>query len=63
MPLRSTKAAVVAEAFLQNWVYAYGIPKFVLIDNAPQFTAKIFEYVATVLGIDQLRKMYFASAV
>lgn len=55
VPMRSTKTAAVAEAFLQNWVYAYGIPKYILTDNGPQFTSKLFEYVSVVLGIDHLR--------
>ena len=49
--LRTTTAAVVANAFLDNWVYVYGAPQYVLTDNGPQFAAKFFDSVCALLGI------------
>jgi hypothetical protein len=51
VPLRTTTALVVAKAFCTHWVYAYGIPKFLLSDNGTQFTSKFFLEVCRELGI------------
>ena len=51
VPLGSTKAPAVAQAFLENWVYVYGAPNFLLTDNGPQFVAKFFEAVCALLGV------------
>ena len=50
IPLRTTTAPVVAAAFLDYWVYAYGAPLYVLTDNGKQFTAKFFDAVCSMLG-------------
>ena len=49
--LRNTKAVTVATVFLDLRVYAYGAPSYVLTDNGPQFAAKLFEAVCTMIGI------------
>ena len=51
IPLRTTTASVVANAFLDNWVYVYGVPRYVLTDNGPQFAAKFFDAVCALLGV------------
>ena len=51
IPLRTAQAPQVAQAFLDSWVYPYGMPDTVLTDNGPQFTAKFFESVCGLLGI------------
>ena len=51
VPLRNTKAVTVATVFLYLWAYAYGVPSYVLTDNGPQFAAKFFEAVCTMIGI------------
>ncbi|CDF32918.1 unnamed protein product [Chondrus crispus] len=51
IPLRTTTASVVANAFLDNWVYVYGAPRYVLTDNGPQFAAKFFDAVCALLGV------------
>jgi len=51
IPLRSTTAPVVAEAFLNNWVIPYGLPRILLTDNGPQFVSKFFEFLCTALGM------------
>lgn len=53
-PLVSTTAPAVANAFVENWVIPYGIPKFVLSDNGPQFVAKFFEAICVLLGLKHL---------
>ena len=49
--LRTTTASVVPNAFLDNWVYVYGAPRYVLTDNSPQFAAKFFDAVCALLGV------------
>ena len=51
IPLRTTTASVVANAFLDNWVYVYGATRYVLTDNGPQFAAKFFDAVCALLGV------------
>ena len=51
IPLRTTTASVVANAFLDNWVYVSGAPRYVLTDNGPQFAAKFFDAVCALLGL------------
>ena len=51
IPLRTTTASVVANAFLDSWVYVYGAPRYVLTDNGPQFAAKLFDAVWALLGV------------
>jgi transposase InsO family protein len=42
VPLRSISAFTVARAFCEQWLFVYGAPRYVLIDNGPQFTAMFF---------------------
>ena len=49
--LRNTKAVTVVTIFLDLWAYAYGAPSYVLTDNSPQFAAKFFEAICTMIGI------------
>ena len=50
IPLRTTQAHQVAQAFLDAWVYPCGMPNILLTDNGPQFTAKFFDAVCGLLG-------------
>ncbi len=52
--LSSTEAYDVARAFLQTWIFAYGIPKSVLTDNGHQFTAKFLLEVYRILGVQEV---------
>jgi RNase H-like domain found in reverse transcriptase/Reverse transcriptase (RNA-dependent DNA polymerase)/Integrase zinc binding domain/Integrase core domain/Chromo (CHRromatin Organisation MOdifier) domain/Retroviral aspartyl protease len=54
VPLRTTTALVVAQAFCDHWVFVYGPPVSLLTDNGPQFTAKFFQAVCAELGIKKL---------
>ena len=51
IPLWTTTASVVANAFLDNCIYVYGAPRFVLTDSSPQFAAKFFDAVCALLGM------------
>ena len=51
IPLRTTTAAVVANAFLDNWVYVYGAPRYVLTDNGPKLAPKFFDAVCNLLRV------------
>jgi hypothetical protein len=55
VPLRTITALVVAKAFCENWVFAYGAPRYVLTDNGTQFNAKFFLAVCREL-LDRPRK-------
>ena len=54
VPLRTITAMVVAKAFCESWVFAYGAPRYVLTDNGTQFNAKFFLAVCRELGIEKL---------
>ena len=54
IPLATTTAPVVAEAFLDYWVYPYGMPNYLLTDNGTQFVSKFFETICSYLGIKHL---------
>ena len=51
IPLRTTTASVVANAFSNNWVYVYGAPRYVLTENGPEFAAKFFDAVCALLVV------------
>ena len=51
IPMKKTTAPLVAAAFLQNWIYPYGIPESLLTDNGPQFISQFFAIVCAALGI------------
>ena len=52
--LRSVTAYVVAVAFCEACVFKYGVPKTLLSDNGPQFSARFFRSVCEVLGVTNL---------
>lgn len=43
IPLTKTTGSHVADAFLDNWIKPYGIPKFLLSDNVLQFVSNLFD--------------------
>ena len=51
VPLSSTTAAVVAAAFVDEWVFKYGVPRTLLADNGKQFSSQFFRGVSQLLGI------------
>ena len=56
IPLATTTASVVAETFLDHWVYPYGMPNYLLTDNGTQFVSKFFETISSCHGIKHLTK-------
>jgi transposase InsO family protein len=54
VPLRTTTALVVAQAFCDHWIFVYGPPVSLLTDNGPQFTDNFFQAVCAELGIKKL---------
>ena len=44
-------ASVGANAFLDNWVYVYGAPWYVLTENGSQFAAIFFDAVCAFCGV------------
>lgn len=49
---------MVANAFLENWVYVYGAPLYVLTNNGTQFAAKFIDSVWALVRI----RHYLATA-
>ena len=57
--LRTTTASVVANAFLDNWIYVHGALHYVITDNSPQFAAKFFDAECALLRLEHnLTKTY-----
>ena len=54
VPLRKITAAEVANAFVNNWVFTYSPPVYLLSDNGPQFTARLFQDICRILEIENL---------
>ena len=51
VPLRSITAYNLAVAFCTHWIFKYGPPRYLVLDNAQYFTAKFFQAVCRHLGI------------
>ena len=45
VPLQQIDAETIVEAFLNNWVAAYGPPATLISDNGPHFRATFFQGV------------------
>ena len=41
IPLQSTTAQVVADAFMANWVARFGVPGTITMDQGTQFTCEV----------------------
>ena len=55
IPLKNITAAIVAKAFCEHWVFHYStIGPQPISDNGGQFTAKFFQDVCAILGIQKL---------
>ena len=54
VPLSSISAESVAKAFVTHWVLIYGPPIWLLSDNGKQFTARFFQNVCRILGVENL---------
>ena len=52
--MKETEAPHVAAAFLNNWVFPYGIPKSLLTDNAPNFIAAFLNFVCTIIVVKRV---------
>ena len=48
------EAKTVAMAFLDNWVYRFGVPEKLLSDNGKQFVSELTRLVASVFGFKQV---------
>ncbi len=53
VPLVSQTAESVARALLNNWIYIYGAPKFLLTDNGTNFCSGVIKVVLQTLGVKQ----------
>lgn len=59
VPLKSTTAAAVTQAFLENWEYPYQNPLYTLTDNGSQFWSKFFATVCSMLCIKHVTAMAY----
>ena len=54
VPLRQTTAEVIAVALHTYWLSRYGVPRAILSDNGPPFTAALLQKLAELYGIKLL---------
>eukprot|EP00171_Calliarthron_tuberculosum_P011908 IDg11908t1 len=49
VPMGVTKAWELAQAFLNNWVFTYGLPSTLLSDSGPPFDSKLLQAAYTAI--------------
>ncbi|KAL8441664.1 hypothetical protein Emed_007526 [Eimeria media] len=54
VPLKQPTASTVADAFFVSWISRWGVPRAILSDNGPQFTAELLRHLCQVYGITKL---------
>jgi transposase InsO family protein len=54
VPLSRITAAIVAWAFMEQWVYLYGPPRLLLSDNGRQFTSAFFKTCCQAMGVQHI---------
>ncbi|KAL8441266.1 hypothetical protein Emag_007319 [Eimeria magna] len=54
VPLPNPTAAQVAQALFNEWISRWGVPRALLSDNGPQFTAELLRQLCTTFGISKL---------
>ncbi|KAL8445282.1 hypothetical protein Emed_005750 [Eimeria media] len=54
VPLKQPTASTVADAFFASWISRWGVPRAILSDNGPQFTAELLRHLCHVYGIAKL---------
>ncbi|KAL8449956.1 hypothetical protein Emag_003476 [Eimeria magna] len=54
VPLPNPTAAQVAQALFNQWISRWGVPRALLSDNGPQFTAELLRQLCTTFGISKL---------
>ncbi|KAL8455871.1 hypothetical protein Emag_000301 [Eimeria magna] len=54
VPLPNPTAAQVAQALFNKWISRWRVPRALLPDNGPQFTAEFLRQLCTTLGISEL---------
>ena len=51
IPVKVITAETVAQAILDNWIYIYGIPTYILTDNGTQFQSRTLQLIEKILNI------------
>ena len=51
IPVKIITAETVAQAILDNWIYIYGIPSYILTDNGTQFQSRTLQLIEKILNI------------
>ena len=55
IPLKSTTAESVANAFIQNWLPLFGVASYITSDRGANFTSALFTQMAVLLGIKTIK--------
>ena len=55
VPLRDTRAAAVARAFVSTWVARFGVPDHVTTDRGSQFESALWAEMSALLGCERRR--------
>lgn len=55
IPMKDVLAATVADLLFKNWICLFGAPCFISTDRGSQFESKLFDYLATIMGIKRIR--------
>lgn len=56
VPLKKISANTVAQAFVHHWVFVYGPPKTVFLDDGRQFIARFFQETCRFIGMRNVYK-------
>lgn len=55
VPMKNVLAATVADIFFREWFCLFGTPRFISSDRGSQFESDIFDYLATIMGVQRIR--------
>ena len=53
-PLQNTSASTIAIAFLNTWIFRFGVPLHVVTDRGSQFESELFRDLSTIIGFYRL---------
>lgn len=54
-PMKDMLASTIADLLFKGWFCLFGVPRFISTDRGSQFESKIFDYLATIMGVQRIR--------
>lgn len=54
LPTFNTTSSYIASIFFANWISTYGIPRYLLSENGPQFLSKFFKALCGYFVFNEL---------